>query len=181
MITITSSLLLNTEDSTSKEAGKVFRHFLIILALTVVISSIAYHVFRGDRITFHQAERLYDDGHWAKAAELYTALEANGFRGGSLLQHLAVCHEAMLDYNRALLVYERLRAAAPKDHLLAKKVASLHEILGQFDRAVAIYREILVLHPEQSQTRIRLARVLKKKKKKVESVNEYRKALGDEK
>ncbi|HEY6190869.1 MAG TPA: tetratricopeptide repeat protein [Bacteroidota bacterium] len=71
------------------------------------------------RLEFNQANQLYRDAQYEKAAQLYERVSTNGYESPSLYYNLGNCYFKLHNLPAAILSYERARRLAPRDEDIA--------------------------------------------------------------
>lgn len=67
------------------------------------------------RLQFNQANQLYRDAQYEKAAPIYEQVVNNGYESASLYYNLGNCYFKLHNIPAAILAYERARRIAPHD------------------------------------------------------------------
>jgi len=87
---------------------KFFATFLILVSFQAGFAQEA-------RLQLNQANQLYRDAQYQKAAPLYEQVLKNGFESTALYYNLGNCYFKMENIPAAILSYERARRLSPRD------------------------------------------------------------------
>jgi tetratricopeptide (TPR) repeat protein len=88
-----------------------------ILWVFLLLSSLAFG--QEELVQFEQANKLYRDGEFAKAAQLYERIIVNGEESPALFYNLGNCYFKTQNIPSAILAYERAKRLAPHDDDIA--------------------------------------------------------------
>ena len=63
--------------------------FFVVLLATAVSAALAYRQYHGEFITYHHAEKLFKQGNFNGAAELYAKARSQGLKAPEAARRLA--------------------------------------------------------------------------------------------
>jgi tetratricopeptide (TPR) repeat protein len=100
------------------------KFFLVIFFLTSVV------VGQEASLQFEQANQLYRNGEYQKAAQMYEQIQTNGYENASLYYNLGNSYFKLHNIPGALLSFERAKRLAPHDEDISYnlRLANVHII-----------------------------------------------------
>lgn len=85
------------------------------LTICLLLLSAQLGLAQEARLEFNQANQLYRDAQYEKAAQLYEQVSKNGYESPALYYNLGNCYFKLHNIPAAVLAYERARRLAPHD------------------------------------------------------------------
>src|SRR6266849_1193138 len=86
-----------------------------LLAACLLLLSVQAGFAQEARLEFNQANQLYRDAQYDKAARLYEQVVKNGYESPALYYNLGNCYFKLRNIPASILNYERARRLSPHD------------------------------------------------------------------
>jgi tetratricopeptide (TPR) repeat protein len=125
-----------------RQRGKGFLAICVLLAL---LSTAVYAQTATDLTTLEVANRLYENGRYAEAAQTYEQLVAGGVQDSTVFYNLGNAYYQQGDIGRAILNYERAQRLTPRDDDVQANLALAREkIVDQYGADDALLNQLTV-------------------------------------
>ncbi len=153
-------------------------YLALYLTLVAVATSWAYRFTQSEWIDYRRGQSLYDREKYLEAIKYLERARQAGFIRPGIIQKLSDSYEHTGHTNKAKAVLRTYidRGSSPQE---VYQLAVELESRGQLNMARLAYASILARDPDQTNVRIRLARVLTWTNHLEQAVTQYRTALKE--
>jgi tetratricopeptide (TPR) repeat protein len=117
----------------------------IVLFVLLLLSTAVSAQTATDLTTLEVANRLYENGRYAEAAQTYEQLVAGGVQDSTVFYNLGNAYYQQGDMGRAILNYERAQRLTPRDDDVQTNLALAREkIVDQYGEDDALLNQLTV-------------------------------------